>query len=320
PSSLVSTTNCCSGHWISNGDTRCCTSSCISHRGTCKALQSSVTIEITKSSTDCATYGTKDKGTAGTSSRPHIGPGERPRYSTGNCANGRLRQAVKAKRINIRYRIPPNIGIRIQPTRQPDRIALDIPPGLGVVAAEVVVPEPALGVPILPREPQVQPADAVGGDGAVEDVVARAPDHALARIRCHLRPAQVVGVHHVLLLAAHQAHRLAAGQAQVVRPGTPAPGVLGLHLTAGDVHEPHPGRRAPLILADALAQGIDPVIGGHATAGDLVQAVEAVVTIRVAAAGGGVAAGVVAVARRAGAGDGRQAVAAGVDAVEVGPG
>src|SRR5690606_28460033 len=175
-------------------------------------------------------------------------------------------------------------------------------------------------VPILPREPQVQPADAVGGDGAVEGVVARAPDHALARIRGHFRPAQVVGVHHVHLPAAHQAHRLAAGQAQVVRPGTPAPGVLGLHLTAGAVHEPHPGRRAPVVLADALAQGIDPVIGGHATAGDLVQAVEAVVTIRVAAAGGGVAAGVGAVARRAGAGDGRQAVAAGVDAVEVGPG
>src|SRR5690606_2721551 len=142
------------------------------------------------------------------------------------------------------------------------------------------------GVPILPREPQVQPADAVGGDGAVERVVARAPDDALACTRGHLRPAQMVGVHHVHLPAAHQAHRFAAGQAQVVRPGTPAPGVLGLHLTAGAVHEPHPGRRGALVLADALAQGVDPVIGGYATAGDLVEAVEGVVAVRVAAAGG----------------------------------
>src|SRR5690606_28191762 len=140
------------------------------------------------------------------------------------------------------------------------------------------------------------------------------------RIRGHFRPAQVVGVHHVKLPAAHQAHRFAAGQPQVVRPGIASPAVLRFDLAAGAIGEPHLGRRGALVLADALSKRIDPVVGGHATAGDLVQAVEAVVAIRVPAAGGGVAAGVVAVAGGAGAGDGRQPVAAGVDAVEVGPG
>jgi hypothetical protein len=42
-----------------------------------------------------------------------------------------------------------NIEIRVDATAQPDRIALNVAPGLRIVVAEVVVEQPRLGIEVL---------------------------------------------------------------------------------------------------------------------------------------------------------------------------
>src|SRR5690606_9671519 len=72
-----------------------------------------------------------------------------------------IRSRLQAKGINPHYWIPPNIGIGVRSTPQPNRITLQIPPDPRVVVPVQVVPEPRFAVEVLPRESQVESADAV---------------------------------------------------------------------------------------------------------------------------------------------------------------
>lgn len=129
----------------------------------------------------------------------------------------------------------------------------------------------------------------------------------------HFRPTQVVGVEHRQHAVAHQRHRLAARQAQVVRPHVRGPGVLRFHLATGTIGEPE---RRPAAAAGplpgALAQRVDPVVVRPCAVHRPGQPVERGVAVGVAAAGQGVAVGVVGDGAAAQRG---QTVAVGVDHV-----
>jgi len=153
------------------------------------------------------------------------------------------------------------------------------------------MPVPGLGIVILPRESQVQPADAVQRHLAVERIVAGSPHHGLAAVGRDLRPAQMVVVQVVQLVAAHHRDRLAT-QAQEVGRAQTVPVVLHHQLAIQAVHEA-PGVGWRLVLVGALTQCIDPVVRVDTVPGRLAESVEDVVRIRGARHRGDVAVGVV---------------------------
>jgi len=56
------------------------------------------------------------------------------------------------ERVIERRRVVIPVGVRVPPARKPDGIRLDVPPGLRIVVAEVVVEEVRLLVQILARQ------------------------------------------------------------------------------------------------------------------------------------------------------------------------
>ena len=85
------------------------------------------------------------------------------------------------------------VGVGIQPTHQPDRIAGQVAPGLRVVIAVPVVVQAGLGVVVLAREAQVE-RQAAGGDGLAEGPVVGFPGDGAGGIGQHLGRAQVIDV------------------------------------------------------------------------------------------------------------------------------
>ena len=61
-------------------------------------------------------------------------------------------RAPQPIRIDPLQRVPAHIGVGVEATRQTDGVGLEVAAGAGVVVAESVVVEPALGVEILARE------------------------------------------------------------------------------------------------------------------------------------------------------------------------
>src|SRR5690606_20920506 len=88
----------------------------------------------------------------------------------------------QSKRIDVANRVSPDIGIGIQPTRQSNRIALQIPPDHRIVVPIDVVPKPGFLIPVLPREPDVEPTDAVERHRAVESRIAGPPHRGLGAV------------------------------------------------------------------------------------------------------------------------------------------
>ena len=98
------------------------------------------------------------------------------------------------------------VGVGVQPTHQPDRVAGQVAPGLWVVIAVPVVVKPGLGVVILAREAQVE-RQAAGGDGVTKGPVVGFPGDGTAVIGQHLGRAQVVDMDVVDLAAAEVGQR-----------------------------------------------------------------------------------------------------------------
>ena len=201
--------------------------------------------------------------------------------------------AGQSQWINAANWISLNIAIRIDPTRQPDGIALQVPPRIRQVLPVPVVPQARFGIVVLPREPQVQSPDAVGGHRAVERMIAGLPDNGLAAVGRQLRPAQLVVVQIDDLIAAHHRHRLVA----VPDVAGPLPArVLGQQPVVPGIHVAAAARR--VALAHPLVQRVHRVGRRDARPGMTGQPAERIVGQGVGHArsvgeGGDVAVGVV---------------------------
>ena len=139
------------------------------------------------------------------------------------------------------------------------------------------MPQARLGIQVLARVTEVEAADAVDVDVAVERLVVRLPDHRPAGVRRQLRPSQVVGVEVVDLVVAHQRHRFIAVP-EVAGPAVRIPLREQLVLAAVDVRRVG-HRRAGL--GHPLVQRIHRVGRGHARAGVACEPAEWIVSQRV---------------------------------------
>ena len=88
----------------------------------------------------------------------------------------------KPRRVCVNDWITQRIGVSVDTTGQPNRVAGDVPPGVGVIVAPPVVVKPCLRIVILPREPQVEGRPLAGDAGLAEWVVARLPNYLAAGI------------------------------------------------------------------------------------------------------------------------------------------
>ena len=70
-----------------------------------------------------------------------------------------------------------------------------MPPDARVIVPKAVVPVPSLGVVVLPGQPDVEPADVVQRDVAVERLAVGPPDGGLAAVGHRLRAPELVAVH-----------------------------------------------------------------------------------------------------------------------------
>lgn len=80
---------------------------------------------------------------------------ERRVWTVGTLANGWI-IILQPFWVNPAQRIPSHIGIGINPSPQPNRITLDIPPYRRIVIPVHVVRQVGLGVEVLAGEPQVE--------------------------------------------------------------------------------------------------------------------------------------------------------------------
>ena len=77
----------------------------------------------------------------------------RIRYpALGSTTDVGARDPLEAERIEIRKGIAASVKEGIQPSVEPDRVALDVPAGDCVIIAEVVVIQPRLLVKVLARQ------------------------------------------------------------------------------------------------------------------------------------------------------------------------
>jgi hypothetical protein len=73
-------------------------------------------------------------------------------FTRGRLPYHRRPHCLQSLRIRVHRGGVAYVHVRIDPTRQPNGIAFDVPPSLRIVVAEVVVEEPRLGIAILARQ------------------------------------------------------------------------------------------------------------------------------------------------------------------------
>jgi DNA-binding transcriptional LysR family regulator len=148
-----------------------------------------------------------------------------------------------------------------------------------------VVPEPPLRIDVLPRKPEVQPANRVEHHLPVEGGIGGPPHGGTGRVGEHLGPPQMIVVAGVELAAAHEPDQLAA-EPHVARAGRTD---LRQQFSTGSVHEMHHAASGrPLV--GALVQGVAAVVADRAAV-DVHggEALDGVVAVDQCAAGAGFA-------------------------------